>query len=89
MLRKIRYPDFTIEDAESGLRVYWEHLGMLHDPAYRDRWERKLAWYWEQGILPWEEGGGPNGALVITRDDERGGVDSAEFERIVREVLGR
>jgi hypothetical protein len=84
-----RYPDFTIDDAETGLRVYWEHLGMLHDPAYRDRWERKLAWYREQGILVREEGQGPNGTLVITRDDERGGVDSAEFERIVREVFGR
>ena len=24
-----RYPDITIEDAESGTTVYWEHLGIL------------------------------------------------------------
>jgi hypothetical protein len=27
-----RYPDFTIEDDDSGLVYYWEHCGMLHDP---------------------------------------------------------
>ena len=28
-----KYPDFTIEDMESGLTFYWEHCGMLHVPA--------------------------------------------------------
>ncbi|MEJ5365820.1 MAG: hypothetical protein WHS86_12005 [Desulfosoma sp.] len=50
----VRYPDFTIEDAETGLVIYWEHLGMLFDPDYRARWERKKAWYEAQGIRPWE-----------------------------------
>lgn len=45
----VRYPDFTIEDAESGVTVYWEHLGMLSNPDYRDRWERKVEWYRAQG----------------------------------------
>ena len=27
-----KYPDFTIEDMESGLTFYWEHCGMLHVP---------------------------------------------------------
>lgn len=27
-------PDFTIEDAASGLTVYWEHCGMLLDAGY-------------------------------------------------------
>ena len=28
-----RYPDFTAEDTETGVTVYWEHLGMLSDPG--------------------------------------------------------
>lgn len=83
-----RYPDFTVEDAAMGLTVYWEHLGMMHDPGYRDRWERKLVWYREQGIVPREEGGGPNGTLLITRDDERGGIDVQSWEVLLGEVFG-
>ncbi len=84
-----RYPDFTIEDAATGQRVYWEHLGMMHDPDYRGRWEKKLEWYESQDILPYDRGGGPGGTLLITRDDEQGGIDSGRLERIVDEVFGR
>lgn len=82
-----RLPDFTIEDAASGLKVYWEHLGMLERPHYRTEWERKRAWYREQGVLPLEEGGGPNGTLVATRDDKRGGIDSRQIEVLARRVF--
>jgi hypothetical protein len=68
--------------------VYWEHLGLLSDPSYADRWERKLAWYREQGILRHEDGGGPNGTLIVSRDDERGGIVVPELERVVEEVFG-
>lgn len=36
-------PDFTIR--WQGEDWYWEHVGMLHDPGYRARWEWKQAWY--------------------------------------------
>ena len=84
----IRYPDFTIEDAETGLNVYWEHLGLLSNPVYRKRWEKKLAWYQEQGVLPLSDGGGPEGTLVITRDTPKGGIDSTEIEKIMNELFG-
>lgn len=84
----VRYPDFTVDDSASGTRFYWEHLGMMHNPEYRARWDRKLEWYREQGIRPHTEGGGPEGTLVITRDDEKGGINSAELERLVGEVFG-
>ena len=71
---KKRYPDFTIEDADSGQLILWEHLGMLKDPGYRERWNNKLAWYRSQEILPSDEGGGSRGTLIITRDDDRGGI---------------
>lgn len=84
-----RYPDFSFEDAELGFQIYWEHLGMMQQPDYRRRWEAKLAWYRAQGVLPHNEGGGPNGTLIITQDDAQGGIQSNEIERLVGNLLGR
>ncbi len=83
-----RYPDFTIDDAETGQRVYWEHLGLLNDQVYQERWQKKLEWYKEHDILTVEEGGGEAGMLVVTEDDEKGGIDSGGIEKIVEEVFG-
>ena len=82
-----KYPDFTIEDMESGLTFYWEHCGMLHVPSYRDRWEQKLGWYRAHSILPWEEGSGENGTLIITRDEADGSIDSARISTLITDVL--
>ena len=41
----LKYPDFTIEDDDTGITYYWEHCGMLHNSEYRKRWEEKKAWY--------------------------------------------
>ena len=82
-----RYPDFTIEDEESGTTYYWEHCGMLHVPEYERRWNKKLAWYRENGVLPYEEGRGGRGTLIVTRDSENGAISSPEIERIIREVI--
>jgi hypothetical protein len=64
----VRYPDFTIEDAETGRRVFLEHLGLLSKPAYRRRWLAKLDWYRSQGVLPEDEGEGESGILVTTTE---------------------
>lgn len=84
---RIKYPDFTFEDAEMGLTYYWEHLGLLHQPAYRQRWEDKLAWYAQEGILPLEEGGGARGTLVTTRDTENGAMHADEIVALVKIIL--
>lgn len=36
-------PDFTIN--VNGKTYYWEHVGMLDKPKYKQRWEQKQAWY--------------------------------------------
>lgn len=82
-----KYPDFTIEDMESGSMFYWEHCGMLHVPSYRRRWEDKLEWYRAHGILPREEGSGENGTLIITRDEKNGSIDSANITTLIADVL--
>ena len=49
---KTRWPDFTIEDDASGITYYWEHLGLLSDPAYALRWTAKRAAYLADGVQP-------------------------------------
>ena len=82
----VRYPDFTIEDAETGRRVFLEHLGLLSEPAYRRRWLAKLDWYRSQGILPEDEGEGEVGMLVTTTEEN--GINSAEIALKLRTLLG-
>jgi hypothetical protein len=83
-----KYPDFTIEDAQSGRNYYWEHCGMLHVPSYRRRWEDKLAWYKANGVRPREEGVGPKGTLILTRDEANGSIDSLKIVKLIDEVFG-
>ena len=85
---KTRYPDFTVVDDDTGKRYYWEHLGLLHNPDYQARWNRKLDAYRKACILPHEEGGGEAGTLIITRDDERGGIDTKFIADLISGVFG-
>jgi hypothetical protein len=84
----IKYPDFTIEDDDAGITYYWEHCGLLHDTAYNRRWNNKQQWYRSNDILPIEEGGGPKGTLVVTRDQADGGIDSKAIAQIIESVFG-
>lgn len=73
-----RWPDFTVY--HEGDAYYWEHLGLLHVPDYREKWERKQEWYEQHGL---------DGRLITSRDTPEGGIDSAEIEEIAQEeILG-
>jgi hypothetical protein len=82
---RVVYPDFTIDDIETGVTYYWEHLGMLADPAYRRRWEGKQAWYATQGV---STSSGSAGTLIVTQDDVRGGFDAATIKQLVENLFG-
>ena len=82
-----KYPDFTIEDDDSGVKYYWEHLGMLSDEGYWQRWEIKKEWLRSHGILSREEGGGSTGTLIITQDSLDGGIDSEAVLQLVEELF--
>ncbi|MGI5243254.1 AAA family ATPase [Dactylosporangium sp. CA-139066] len=74
-------PDFTIT-TDLGETLLWEHLGMLNDPRYAEKWRRKQAWYADNGVLPFEEGG----TLIITND--RNGVDYPGWRDLAGKALG-
>ena len=84
---RTRYPDFTIADHARGVAFYWEHLGMLDDPGYRTRWEKKRTEYLSADIRPWEDGGGEERTLIETHDDPGGSLDAAKIARLIDEVL--
>ena len=84
---RTRYPDFTIADHARGVTFYWEHLGMLDDPGYKARWEGKRAEYLECGIGPHEDGGGPEGTLIETRDEPGGGLDATLIASVIDGVI--
>lgn len=85
---KTRWPDFTIEDDASGLTYYWEHLGLLSDPAYADRWAAKRAAYLADGIVPLSAADEGDRILIETRESEGSGLDMLEIERLAKIVLG-
>ncbi|MGY0489148.1 AAA family ATPase [Streptomyces sp. WG-D5] len=78
-------PDFTIS-ADDGRTVYWEHAGMLDLPDYARKWELKKAWYAANGVLPHDQGGGPNGSLMWT--DDLQGANAQAWLTVAAEALG-
>ena len=79
-----RYPDFTVEDADTGVTWFWEHLGMLGDEEYERKWKLKLAWYRQNEIKPHEEGGGPNGTLLTSTETE--GIDLMQIQKLIKTI---
>ncbi len=62
---------------------------MLDNDEYRARWNRKLAAYRRQGILPHAEGGGPNGTLLTTEEKLGSGLAAAEIKSNIDAILGK
>jgi energy-coupling factor transporter ATP-binding protein EcfA2 len=85
---KMRWPDFTIEDDASGITYYWEHLGLLSDPAYAQRWATKRKAYLAEGVQPVESANGAERVLIETTEAEGTGLNMLEIERLARIVLG-
>ncbi len=82
------HPDFTIEDSDSGIIYYWEHLGMLTKDDYRSKWKRKQEWYHKNGIFEYTKDPSADRQLIITRDKPDGGIDSVQIKNIISELFG-
>ena len=74
--KDFRLPDFTA--SFEGDVYYWEHLGMLSVPSYRESWERKRRWYEDNGYAE---------RLITSEDGPDGSIDAARIERIARERI--
>lgn len=77
--RRAYLPDFTV--FHRGEVFYWEHLGMLDQTTYANRWARKRSWYEAKGFAD---------KLITSQDGSGGSIDEIEIERIARErILGQ
>jgi hypothetical protein len=60
---------------------------MLEREEYRRSWEKKLAWYRANKVLPAEEGGGENGMLVTSQDSAAAGFNLAHVQASIQKYL--
>ncbi len=74
--KDFRLPDFIV--SFEGDVYYWEHLGMLNVPSYREAWERKKKWYEENGYAD---------RLITSEDGPDGSIDAAKIEQIARQRI--
>lgn len=76
-----KLPDFTFKDVATGSVIIWEHCGMMTNPEYRERWEAKKKLYEINGFSE------DKGNLIVTYDDENGGIDSAIIQEKIDSYL--
>jgi hypothetical protein len=81
----VRYPDFTIDDAETGRRLLIEHLGMMDRPDYVRRWQAKEKWYHKAGVRPIGDG---EATVALMTTTEIGGFDAAAIKAKIVGALG-
>ncbi len=81
-----RYPDFTLEDDDRGRTIYWEHLGLLADPVYAERWVAKRKWYADHGVVSYPADGST--VLVCSSDDAGGGIDNQAIVTTIEALFG-
>ena len=81
-------PDFTIENLGTGKKFYWEHLGMMSKTNYREKWEKKLESYLQDGfVLCTKASASDEKVLIITEENPNGGINSQEIDSIVRRYI--
>lgn len=79
-----RYPDFTIVDPDTGVTWLWEHLGMLGNPEYEQKWGYKQEWYRKNGVKSAVEGGGEAATLITTTETK--GIDHEQIADLIRMI---
>jgi hypothetical protein len=75
-LNDFKLPDFAV--SFEGDTFYWEHLGMLSVPSYKEAWDRKRQWYEDNGYLD---------RVITSEDGADGSIDAAAIERKARHKI--
>ena len=74
------HPDFLCLNTRTRTELYWEHFGLMDDPAYSANAAGKLRLYIENGILP-----GRN--LIITMETKTEPPTAQVLEKLIAEFL--
>lgn len=70
------YPDFTLRRKFDGKIFYWEHFGMMDDAEYIQSVNKKLCYFIENNILPWDR-------LIITFETKDVPLDARNVQSII------
>lgn len=74
------FPDFTLLHPQTGATLYWEHFGLMDDPAYCDKTFHKLKIYSLHGIIP-------SINLILTFETRQHPVDIESINKIIDEYF--
>lgn len=74
---KIVYPDFMVLNVRTRKEYYWEHIGLLDYPDYRENVMHKLEDYAESGYFPGER-------LIITAETTRHPLKMRMIEMLIK-----
>lgn len=81
-------PDFTIEHLGTGRIFYWEHLGMMTNEEYRNKWQKKKQGYLDEGFVLFTEALSETDKILITTEENpNGGIDSQYFDQVVKRYI--
>lgn len=70
------FPDFTILHPQTGKIIYWEHFGLIDDPAYCDKSFNKLKIYALHGIIP-------SVNLILTFETRQYPIDVESIDTVI------
>ena len=74
------FPDFTIRHPVTGKTYYWEHFGLMDDPAYIKNACSKLQQFAGHGIIP-------SIHLITTFETQEYPLTSDSIEKIIQEYF--
>lgn len=73
-------PDFTIMRPSDRKLFYWEHFGMMSNPNYHERTQKKLQEYIKHGLMPWDR-------LIATFESNEDSFDAQQVDKIIKALL--
>ncbi len=74
------YPDFMVLNVSKRKEFYWEHLGMMDDPAYVEKAIQKITMYEQNGIYPGEQ-------LILTHETRKNPLSQKMVRRMIEHYL--
>ena len=77
---KVVHPDFTVLNVKNRKEYYWEHLGLLDDEDYLNKFLVKLDSYEKNGIRSGEK-------LILTKETKKHPLNTANVKEMIKYYL--
>lgn len=74
------YPDFTVFNKRTGEIFFWEHFGMMDNPAYAEKAVLKIETYEKNNIFPGRQ-------LILSYETKNLPLNMKVVEKLIKEFL--